>query len=112
MGNPIPSKSRQQLAARDMGFCLRCAAASGHLHHRRSRRVRDEHTHCPCNLVSLCSGCHSQVHQQVANAMDAGMIVSQFESSPGVIPVRSARGLITLDCQGHIHYLSITGRNT
>lgn len=98
---PIPTASRNTVMQRDQR-CVRCAAGGPmHWHHRRSRRVRGEHQHCPCNGVLLCSPCHNRVHGSVAEARDSGLIVSSFIDEPATIPVKTWRGWLTHDCAGN-----------
>lgn len=60
--------------------CERCGVGTnpGHMHHRRSRSVRDTHTHCPCNLVLLCPTCHRDVHATPFSSRGEGFIVSRY----------------------------------
>ena len=97
---PIPTRSRQVVLERDKR-CVRCGA-SGQVqwHHRRSRRVIDEHVHCACNGVLLCPACHSYVHATPADARARGLIVSSFIDEPHTIPVKTYRGWETHDCVG------------
>jgi hypothetical protein len=52
------------------------------VHHRRTRSVRDQHTHCTCNLVLLCWRCHVEVHGNPTASRRSGWIVSSFMSHP------------------------------
>jgi len=82
--------------------CERCGvpAPVGHAHHRRSRRVIDRHQHCACNLVWLCSTCHSQVHAQPAQSATGGWIVSQWCDRPTLITVTTPWGIRWHGCDG------------
>lgn len=71
----------------------------GHWHHRRSRSVRDAHTHCACNGVWLCAVCHSWVHSHPNEARDAGLIVSRYDL-PMTISFKTPLGWIRPDCLG------------
>ena len=84
----IPLASRQSVRERTGGRCLRCGGNGAHWHHRRSRRVVDEHTHCACNGVWLCARCHSWAHHHPTKAKAEGYIVPpQF--FPYLVPVWS-----------------------
>lgn len=99
---PIPQRSRDLVKARDRFRCVRCLvpAPNGHWHHRRTRLVRDEHQHCPCNGVWLCPACHAWVHQHPAEAREAGLIVYRSVSEPATVPVTTPLGLRVHDCGG------------
>jgi len=100
----IPPKARAQVKQRSHFRCERCGvpAPNGQWHHRRSRRVRDRHQHCPCNGVWLCGTCHRQVHggKDAQRIRDEGWIVSQFCKQPGVIPVTTKWGVRWHKCDG------------
>jgi hypothetical protein len=102
----IPTRSRDLVRGRSHGRCERCGvpAPAGQWHHRRRRRVSDEHTHCPCNGVWLCPTCHRQVHveQQVQARLD-GWIVSAYVSTPGGVPVLTPWGSRRHNCDGTIN---------
>lgn len=87
---PIPNASRIIVRGRDLHRCCRCLApvpaGAGHWHHRRSRSVRDEHQHAPCNGVWLCATCHTWVHGHPFEARRVGFIVSRY-SIPCETPV-------------------------
>lgn len=73
---------------------------SGEWHHRRSRSIRDEHQHCPCNGIWLCLTCHNWVHANPFEARAHGWIVSRHKM-PNVEPVRNMRfGWLMLTCSG------------
>lgn len=80
--------------------CERCGAKPrGHLHwhHRRSRRVIDEHTHSVQNGVLLCQSCHTWAHgPERFTARREGFSVSQWEGNPGSIPIKTRHGWVTL----------------
>jgi hypothetical protein len=91
---------------RDMHRCGRCGMAGNNWHHRRSKSIRDGHTHCPCNGVWLCgtgsTGCHGWVHANPFVSRKNGWIVSRHEAVPGSIPMLSAmhKTWVWLDCDG------------
>lgn len=80
MTNPIPTKSRLLVAARDAGHCLRCGGKGNQWHHRRRRGVKDSHTHAACNGITLCpSICHPWVHANPTAAKGMGWIVGAHD---------------------------------
>lgn len=88
MPNLIPTASRLLVAERDQRRCVRCGSANRpHWHHRRTRRVRDEHTHCPCNGISLCTTCHAWVHANPRQAEKFGWLLSRYVQQPWKHPV-------------------------
>jgi len=105
MPNLIPPQSRDLVRTRDMDQCVRCAGRGYEWHHRRSRRVRDDHTHCPCVGVLLCRTCHLWVHAHVFEARRQGLIVSQYQTAPSTVPVFTHLGLLLMDCEGRMEYL-------
>lgn len=90
------------MKVRDHHRCMRCLvpAPTGQWHHRRSRSVRDQHQHCPCNGVWLCPTCHRWVHDHPVQARETGFIVSKFVTEPGSIPIVTNIGERWTDCQG------------
>lgn len=103
---PIPTKRREQVKARQNGRCLRCGCPNpNEWHHRRTRHVRDEHQHCSCNGVYLCTPCHHAVHHHdIVSARRLGFIVSRYVPLPYTVPVLSYGELITLDCEGGFEF--------
>lgn len=100
-GNAIPSMQRIKVKARDGHRCVRCGGRGAEWHHRRSKSVRDEHRHCTCNGVWLCTGCHQWVHSHPFEARSSGFIVSRHNPLPASEPVMCVlRGQIALDCEG------------
>lgn len=70
-------------------------------HHRRSRSVRDDHQHCPCNGITLCATCHAWVHAHPLDARRGGWIVSRAEPTPWKVPCKAeADHWMNLDCFG------------
>jgi hypothetical protein len=108
MGTQIPEWSRTKVKARDLNRCLRCGCPAGEgrgeWHHRRTRRVVDQHRHCPCNGAWLCFVCHAQVHAAPFEARAEGFIVSRHLSEPGLVPVIAHFGSIFLLCDGTYRY--------
>jgi hypothetical protein len=103
-GNAIPTKARLALAERDGGACFRCGLAASEWHHRRSRRVRDEHTHSPGNGVSLCRACHAWVHQHPERARELGLIVGRDVLDPSTVMACGYMGWVVLGNDGSIAY--------
>lgn len=104
-GNQIPSKMRTVIRARDNNQCQRCGLAGTEIHHRRSRRTRDQHTHCACSLILLCSDCHRHVTVAVADARLEGMAVSIHDEFPGQTPVCTFMGWVRMGCDGTVTHL-------
>lgn len=102
----IPGGTRMQVRGRERQMCVRCGMRGAEIHHRRSKSVRDGHTHCPCNLVYLCgwgnhTGCHGWAHSNPFEAKASGLIVSKTVAIPGSVPVLVVvEGLLTLTCDG------------
>ena len=94
MPNNPSDADRALVRSRARQRCERCLipAPHGHLHHRRSRSVRDLHTHCPCNMVWLCGPCHVDVHGHPFNASRDGWIVSRHVTEPTALVVRPPFG--------------------
>lgn len=104
MASPIPTQRREQVKAREMDRCFRCGGKGSEWHHRRSRSVRDTHTHCACNGVWVCKTCHDWAHAHPFDARSIGLIVSRHQRDPGTVPVEARFGLIVLDCEGKYTY--------
>lgn len=104
VGDPVPALSRHLVAGRDNGLCFRCGQTQGtDFHHRRGRAVKDEHTHCPCNGVWLCRGCHGKCHAWPAEAREHGWIVTRWNPNPGDQPVKHwTRQTVLLFCDGSV----------
>lgn len=96
----IPTKSRETVRSREKGQCARCAGRGSQWHHRRSRSVRDGHTHCPCNGVLLCKTCHDWVHSHPFEARAIGLIVSRYSEPAQMQLEHSLYGWIRLTCNG------------
>jgi hypothetical protein len=76
------------VVARDFGLCNYCAMNGYEVHHRRSRRVADDHQHCLCNLLLMCRTCHAGAHvSDNARARLEGYIVTQWEKEPMWVPM-------------------------
>lgn len=99
-GNPIPTRSREVVAERDRRYCVRCTGPGTDLHHRRKRSVKDEHQHCPCNLVTLCRTCHSWAHSQPVLSGEQGLIVATWIDNPTDALVKAWWGWIRMECDG------------
>lgn len=100
MATGIPHMSRLMVQHRSYNRCARCGLTGSEWHHRRSRSVRDEHQHCPCNGVWLCRDCHSWVHAHPFEARTSGWIVSRY-ATPGDVPMLTQQhGWVTLGHDG------------
>lgn len=102
MATSIPANSRRLVETRDAYHCVRCGipTMAGQWHHRRSRSVRDEHQHCPCNGIWLCATCHKWVHEHPFEARGHGWIVSRHKL-PNAEPLQNMRfGWVMLTCSG------------
>lgn len=106
MANPIPTLSRDLVSLRDGSRCVRCGGHGYHWHHRRSRRVIDEHTHCPCNGVLLCSADHRWAHAHPTAATGEGLIVSSYVTRPSSVVVTTVYGTAHLTCDGQVQWAS------
>lgn len=96
----IPERARLLVATRDRYLCVRCGMRGTEWHHRRTRSVRDSHTHCPCNGVLLCGICHRWVHANPFLARPTGLMVSRYCADPTDVPLRTHLGLISTDHDG------------
>lgn len=85
-GNPIPQSQRDALSLRSRGQCEHCGGRATDVHHRRSRAVRDDHTHCLCVLIHLCRTCHNRAHASAVVYRDLGLIVPRHVSDPWNTP--------------------------
>ncbi len=93
----IPESSRRLVTARDGGLCVRCGCPAEDWHHRRSRRRKDAHTHCPCNGILLCgkgnvSGCHGYVHARALVVRPEGLIIPAHMDEPFAVPFKMRGG--------------------
>ena len=106
MGKGVPLAVREAVRQRAHHRCERCLVPTptGHVHHRRSRSVRDAHTHCECNLVLLCPVCHQDVHGHPFAASKDGWIVSRHVVEPTAVSLHSPTGEWILDCTGGATY--------
>lgn len=99
MPNPIPTASRLLVDARDGHQCFLCGGRKAHWHHRRTRRIRDDHTHDTCNGLSLCTVCHAWAHAHPREAIKLGLILSRYVQRPWLHPVQHFRhGWVLLEC--------------
>lgn len=98
--NLIPTKSRELVKKRDKDQCVRCRGRGTEWHHRRSRSVRGEHRHCPCNGILLCKTCHDWVHANPFHARSKGWIVSRHADPSEQQMDNVSLGWIRLQCDG------------
>lgn len=98
-GNPIPQETTDAILLRDKGRCLRCGGVGSERSHRRSRRIRDEHTHCPCNVNLLCHTCHADfIGAQQIEARKSGLLLHSTVAVPAHVPVQTYMGWGLLLC--------------
>jgi hypothetical protein len=95
---PIPTKQREAVKSRDRNQCARCAGRGTQWHHRRSRSVRDQHTHCTCNGIWLCRTCHEWVHAHPFEARAKGWIVSRHSIPAEMQMEHGLYGWVRLTC--------------
>jgi hypothetical protein len=70
-------------------------------HHRRRRRIKDEHQHCPCNGVWLCRDCHVWAHAHPEQAKAAGYILPGTVDRPSTVALlRSGTWWSAFPCDG------------
>lgn len=106
-GNEIPSASRVAVRERSRGRCERCGGPGAQWHHRRSRSVRGEHRHCPCNGLWLCPTCHRYAHANPHAAIEEGLIVPRYATEPGGWSFQHYQGRrMWLGCDGSIEAVS------
>lgn len=94
----IPALARALVKVRARNRCERCGMPGSHWHHRRSRNVKDQHTHCPCNGVLLCGTCHQWAHANPFQARKEGWIISRYTDRPETVPVQTKWGGRTHNC--------------
>jgi hypothetical protein len=74
-----------EVRERDLWRCVRCGSGTGlHVHHRRMRSQGGRDTFS--NMVTVCVACHAWVHQNVAAAQLAGLLVPHG-GEPAAIPL-------------------------
>jgi hypothetical protein len=103
----IPTKQRLLVKNREQGRCAMCQLRGAEWHHRRSRRVRDEHRHCACNGLWLCGTCHRWAHAEPVRSLPWGFVVSQYEATPFLVPyLRLGTEWLQATCGGLLQPLS------
>lgn len=103
----IPTVKRRQVKERDGGRCTRCQMAGAQWHHRRSRRVVDEHTHCACNGLWMCPTCHRWAHDNPITAKRTGQIIPPWVDDMWNIPfTRLGATWMLPSCDGLLQPLS------
>ncbi len=101
----IPTKARELVRERQMGFCAMCGNAGSEWHHRRRRGVSAGHDpHCPCIGVLLCASDHRIVHGNPRLSKEMGYIILPSELEPWTIPLQSYAGWIVNDCEGNVAF--------
>lgn len=107
VGLSIPTSVRVIVRGRDRQRCVVCGMRGMEWHHRRTRAVVDDHTHCPCNGITVCGrgntgGDHGWVHSNPFEARGLGLIISRHSDlMPFEVPVFiTGRGWMLLGCDG------------
>lgn len=96
----IPPERRREVEERDT-WCVRCGGVRALAwHHRRGRSVVDEHRHCACNGILLCTTCHRWVHANPEASRERGLIVNREMPVPGRVPVKCLDGWWLNLCNG------------
>lgn len=100
----IPTKTRELVTTRERGLCGRCGARGVEMSHRRPRGIKDEHTHCPCNLIWACSDCaRGFAHMEPAAARREGFTLSRYiQLPPAEHAVLFRPRWVMLDCVGGV----------
>lgn len=103
MSNEIPTRARNLVKERQMGFCARCGNRGGEWHHRRRRAVKAGHDpHCTCIGVLLCGSDHRWAHSHPTEAKENGYIIAPHVTEPWTQPIRTYAGWVTFDCDGGV----------
>lgn len=94
--------AREAVFARSRLRCEVCGGRASDYSHRRTRAVRGEHQHCPCNALAACRTCHRRMHDGPEAARFRGWHVSSAEAEPGSVPVYLPfrQGWFLLGCDG------------
>lgn len=101
----IPTRARNLVRERQMGFCAMCGNSGSEWHHRRRRAVKAGHDpHCACIGVLLCGTDHRWVHANPKQAKETGYIIPPHESEPWTIPLKTYAGLILNRCDGTVAF--------
>lgn len=100
-----PKETKETIKQRSGNACEVCGGPGYEMSHRRSRRVTDPHTHCPCNILLTCRTCHSRMHDNPTVAFRLGHHASQWKPVPSIIPVRLLGSWWILTCDGTKAYL-------
>ena len=103
-----PRKTRLLVYERDGYQCAACATQHWlQVPHRRIKGMggdKRDHTDCPCNLVTLCLGCHQDAHDDRLWAEEQGYVVSRETPLPaehGIMRHGGSGGVTSWpDCQG------------
>lgn len=100
-----PKETKETIKRRSGDACEVCGGAGYEMSHRRSRRVTDPHTHCPCNILWTCRTCHSRMHDNPDGAYLMGHHASQWIPVPSTVPARLLGSWWLLTCDGTKAYL-------
>lgn len=106
----VPDDVRTALAARSGGWCEfpACTQLATDPHHRKARKIGGRRGDAKkrldqlANLVHLCRGDHTWVTGRVAEAVEMGLVVSEYDD-PAQVPVQLRYGVVYLDNAGGVH---------
>lgn len=80
---------KRKIWDRDSGLCLKCHLPATDCHHRKPRKMGGTRNAATvyglANLVSLCRGCHDQVHGHPDDSYAAGWLVREGENPASVL---------------------------
>lgn len=109
----IPTRARNLVKRRQMGFCAMCGNAGSEWHHRRRRGVSAGHDpHCPCIGILLCPADHRLVHGNPNLAKEMGYIIQPSEREPWTVPFKSYSGWMVNDCDGNVAFYDRSGHDS
>ena len=110
--SPIPSKVREQVAARSHGICearissnfpspSRCDGRASVVHHRQRRGIGSD-PHALSNLLHLCGPCHNLIHREPEWSREQGYIVSSYVDEFRDDVNRTMGGIIPAGVKAHL----------
>ena len=103
---------RARVMARAAALCEHCNSREGvEYHHRRNRGqggTRDPRAGKASNCLLLCSPCHRWATDHKPEAMEVGVVVSNFCSEPASVPVWRRDVWVLLDDEGGIRPVEVT----
>ena len=103
---------RARVMARSGGLCEHCNHRQGHeYHHRRNRGQggsKDPRSGYASNCLLLCNSCHRWATDHKPEAMEVGVVVSNFCPEPASVPVWRRDVWVLLDDEGGIAPVEVT----